>query len=78
MSLVTRARAVHRRPYGHAEVSWERTGEDLELRVVVPPNTTATVHLPTEPDAPTESGSGTHVLRCAFRAPADDMPPPNE
>ncbi|MEU4546175.1 alpha-L-rhamnosidase C-terminal domain-containing protein [Nonomuraea dietziae] len=67
---LTRARAVHRTPYGHAEVSWQRTGEYLELRVVVPPNTTVTVHRPTEPDAPIETGSGTHVLRCAFRAPA--------
>ncbi|WP_169577077.1 hypothetical protein [Nonomuraea coxensis] len=50
----------------------------MELRVVVPPNTTATIHLPHDGDeaAPIVAGSGEHVFTCAFRDPADDPAPP--
>ncbi|GAA3828813.1 glycoside hydrolase family 78 protein [Sphaerisporangium flaviroseum] len=60
---LTRARAAHVTPYGRAEVSWERDGEQLTLVVVVPPNTTAAVHLPSDPDTAIEAGAGRHVFR---------------
>ncbi|GAA4055743.1 glycoside hydrolase family 78 protein [Actinomadura miaoliensis] len=61
---LTHARAAHTTPYGVAEVKWERTGERLTLHVLVPPNTTAAVHLPTAPDRPIEAGPGRHVFHC--------------
>ncbi|WP_206061295.1 glycoside hydrolase family 78 protein [Nonomuraea basaltis] len=72
---LTRARAAHDTPHGRAEVSWERAEGRLELRVLVPPNTTATVYLPTEPDHPVAVGAGRHVFACAFRDAADDPAP---
>ncbi|GAA1017496.1 alpha-L-rhamnosidase [Acrocarpospora pleiomorpha] len=59
---LTHARACHDTPYGRAEVSWERTGARLTIEVVVPPNTTAAVHLPAGPDHPIEVGSGRHLF----------------
>ncbi|MER7369050.1 alpha-L-rhamnosidase C-terminal domain-containing protein, partial [Nonomuraea wenchangensis] len=70
-----------------AEAGWSRAAGRLELRVVVPPNTTATVHLPEDSGAggaggsgsaggPIVVGSGEHVFSCAFRDPADDPAPP--
>jgi alpha-L-rhamnosidase len=61
---LTHARAAHDTPYGRAEVRWRVTGDLLTLHVQVPPNTTATVHLPDTPDRPIEAGSGRHVFRC--------------
>ncbi|MEW9548269.1 family 78 glycoside hydrolase catalytic domain [Nonomuraea sp. NPDC050783] len=77
---LSRARATLDTPYGRAEAGWSRSGGSLELRVVVPPNTTATVHLPPDPAdgpvaAPVTVGSGEHVFTCAFRDPADDPAP---
>ena len=43
---LTHARARHRTPYGLAECSWRLEDEQIELAVVVPPNTTARVTLP--------------------------------
>jgi alpha-L-rhamnosidase len=63
---LTRARAAHQTPYGRAEVSWERDGEQLTLVVVVPPNTTAAVHLPSDPDNAIETGAGRYVFRCVL------------
>jgi alpha-L-rhamnosidase len=72
---LSRARAALETPSGRAEVRWERAGGRLELRVVVPPNATATVYLPAEPERPIGVGSGEHVFACAFRDPADDPAP---
>ncbi|RVX38616.1 alpha-L-rhamnosidase [Nonomuraea polychroma] len=72
---LTRASAALETPFGRAEAGWERAGGRLELRVVVPPNTTATVHLPSAPSRPIAVGSGEHVFTCAFRDPADDPGP---
>jgi alpha-L-rhamnosidase len=60
---LTHARAAHDTPYGRAEVRWALTGERLTLHVQVPPNTTATIHLPEAPDQPIEAGPGQHVFR---------------
>ncbi|MBO3746141.1 glycoside hydrolase family 78 protein [Streptosporangiaceae bacterium NEAU-GS5] len=57
---LTHARAAHTTPYGDAEVSWERTGDQLSLHVLVPPNTSATVHIPGGETV--EVGPGRHVF----------------
>jgi alpha-L-rhamnosidase len=44
-------------PYGFIRSRWERSGDDLKLSITVPPNSQATVHLPTtRPDSVTEGG----------------------
>ncbi|TMR11521.1 alpha-L-rhamnosidase [Nonomuraea turkmeniaca] len=72
---LSRASATLETPFGRAEAGWERAGGRLELRVVVPPNATATVYLPAEPARPIAVGSGEHVFTCAFRDPADEERP---
>ncbi|WP_261808482.1 alpha-L-rhamnosidase N-terminal domain-containing protein [Nonomuraea sp. C10] len=62
---LTRARATLDTPYGRAEAGWERTGDQTELVVVVPANTTAAVHVPPDPDTAVEVGAGRHVFRWA-------------
>jgi alpha-L-rhamnosidase len=52
------ASARHMTPYGIASSEWSTEGGTLRTRVVVPPNTTATVHLP-EREA-VVVGSGAH------------------
>jgi alpha-L-rhamnosidase len=43
--------------HGTITIRWKRAGGAVSLEVAIPPNTTATLHLPTEkPDAVTESG----------------------
>ncbi len=61
---LTSARAALDTPYGLAEVDWTSDGEHLELRAVVPANTTATVRLPGN-ETPLTVGSGTHAWRIA-------------
>ncbi|MEU8386050.1 family 78 glycoside hydrolase catalytic domain [Streptosporangium sp. NPDC048865] len=62
---LTAARAGLTTPYGRAEVGWSLDGERLTLVVLVPPNTTAAVHLPDDPDDAVDVGAGRHVFRCA-------------
>lgn len=51
------ARATYRSIRGPITSDWRIAGERLQLTVEIPPNTTATVHLPTtDPGAITESG----------------------
>src|SRR5437867_7187752 len=57
---LTHARARHRTPYGLAECAWQIHGEQIEVAVVVPPNTTAEVVLPGSNSAPVTVGAGTH------------------
>ena len=56
---LTSAAARHVTPYGEAEVSWERAGGQLTLRVTVPVGATATVQLPGD-GAPVEVRHGRH------------------
>jgi alpha-L-rhamnosidase len=56
-------------PYGRAEVAWHIDDDQLELRVVVPPNTDAEVHVPGR-SQPVEVGSGTHAWRTEVSAGA--------
>jgi alpha-L-rhamnosidase len=57
---ITSAHVRHHTPYGPAEVAWTIADQKLELRVLVPPNTDATVHVPGA-DAPTEVAAGSHT-----------------
>ncbi|GAA4079019.1 family 78 glycoside hydrolase catalytic domain [Nonomuraea soli] len=58
---LTHARTAHLTPYGRAEVGWEIADGLLVVRVLVPPNTTAEVRLPSRS---VEVGSGRHEFRC--------------
>ena len=50
-------RAHHDSPYGRISVEWKRAGDRFTMDVVIPPNTTATVYLPTpRPNEVSESG----------------------
>lgn len=56
---LTSARSRLRTPYGMAESSWRIEQERLIVRAVIPPNTSAVVHLPGSDEA-LEVGSGDH------------------
>jgi len=58
----TRARARHITPYGEAVSGWFIEHGELVLEVVVPPNTSARVTLPTTGEV-FEVGAGTHTWR---------------
>jgi alpha-L-rhamnosidase len=40
------AKATHRSPYGLISSEWKRDGTKFDWQIAVPPNTTATVHVP--------------------------------
>ncbi len=54
------AQARHKTPYGMASSSWRIEGDQVEVEVVIPPNSTATVHLPESDEGPIQVGSGVH------------------
>ena len=58
---LTSAAASHETPYGRAAISWEIADEEMSVTMTVPPNCTATAHLPGVP--PVEMGSGTLRMR---------------
>ncbi len=43
---ITHARVTHLSPYGMIECSWKIVDGELKVRVLVPPNCIAVVHLP--------------------------------
>jgi alpha-L-rhamnosidase len=54
---LTHARAKLRSMHGEIESSWRVEGSTLNLNVTIPPNTTATIHIPTtDQNAITEGG----------------------
>jgi len=57
---LTHARARHYTPYGPAETSWRIADGKMEVEVVVPPNTTATVTLPGSDEKTIKVGAGKH------------------
>jgi len=57
------AATEHETPYGRATVRWEAGGGELNVRVTVPPNTSARVVLPGR--EPEEVGSGEHAWTVA-------------
>ena len=54
------AMAKHKTPYGTAEISWALKDNQIEIKVTVPPNTTAEIKLPGKEEEPIEVGSGTY------------------
>ncbi|MGQ0605005.1 MAG: family 78 glycoside hydrolase catalytic domain [Anaerolineales bacterium] len=57
---ITHAAARHFTPYGLAECEWAIHDGSINIKVVVPPNATASVSLPGTEAEPVEVGSGTH------------------
>jgi len=53
------AEATFESAYGVHVAGWERLGEGVRIRVIVPPNTRAVVHVPGA-EAPVTVGSGAH------------------
>lgn len=72
--VLTSARARYRTPYGLAECSWHIMEEYIEVEVVVPPNTRASVTLPRSDTPPIEVGSGTHHWSYPYRRPSVARP----
>jgi alpha-L-rhamnosidase len=74
---LTWATSRHTTPYGPAESSWRLDGTTMELTVVVPPNTGATVVLPLATDRPAiEVGSGRHRWTYEVSDESDDSEDP--
>lgn len=65
---LTSARVRHRTPYGQAECAWRIEAGQVEVGVVIPPNATASVLLPSHNAAPFEIGSGTYHWSYAYHA----------
>jgi len=65
---LTWVKAHHGSPYGRIESSWNKSGNRLTLDVTVPPNTTATIHVPTGDPATVREGgkSATEVPGLKF------------
>jgi len=59
-------KAHHDGPYGRIASEWKRTGDDLVLDVSIPPNSTATIHVPGQP--PRQVGSGQHHFKTRLPA----------
>jgi alpha-L-rhamnosidase len=80
---LTWARARHRTPYGHAEVSWQIDDGTMTVTAVVPPGTIATVTLPGSDAAsssfgsgadPIKVGSGRHRWSYSYADPSSNRP----
>jgi alpha-L-rhamnosidase len=54
--------ASHQSPYGRIASKWQKKGTNFELEVTIPPNTSATVHIPGKKLRTVEVGSGTHTF----------------
>jgi alpha-L-rhamnosidase len=64
---LTHARARHRTPYGLAECTWKIDAGQIEVQVVVPPNTTAQITLPRSDGETLEVSSGMHRWAYAYQ-----------
>jgi alpha-L-rhamnosidase len=71
---LTFAQAQHVTPYGLAESRWAIEGEQIDVVVVVPPNTTASVTLPESVGQPIQVGSGTHRWSYPYHLKRRDHP----
>jgi alpha-L-rhamnosidase len=60
-------RAAIESPYGTIRSAWRNEGGRLVYEATVPPNTTATVRLPGQPDRPVEAGTHRFVVENAFQ-----------
>ena len=63
------ASARHRTPYGLAECRWSIENQTMNIRIVIPPNTTAVVTLPGANSDVFEVGPGTHHWSYAYQDP---------
>jgi alpha-L-rhamnosidase len=45
---ITWVKADHKTPYGTVKTEWKKKGNELQLTVSVPPNTTANIQFPLE------------------------------
>ena len=52
------ARARHESPYGTIESAWEIRGDKLDLKIIIPVNTTATVYVPIDKQKAAAEGPG--------------------
>ena len=71
---LSHASARHLTPYGVAECSWTIADGNIEVRVVIPPNTTASVTLPGNNLETVEVESGTHRWTYAYEDPDARQP----
>ncbi|MFC8672071.1 family 78 glycoside hydrolase catalytic domain [Streptomyces griseorubiginosus] len=71
---LTHAGAKLRTPYGEATVSWTRTGTEVTVEALVPPNTTAQVLLP-DGDEIVGVGSGRHSWTVTLASEEAELPP---
>lgn len=58
---ITWVKAHHDGPYGRITSHWQRDGTKLTLEITIPPNSTATVVLPSQ--EPKQVGSGSHCFQ---------------
>ncbi len=66
---IRHASARHITPYGLAECRWSIEGQTINIHVIVPPNTTATVSLPGKELEPLEVGPGMHSWSYPYQDP---------
>ncbi len=66
---LTHASARHITPYGVAECAWTIEAGQIEVVVVIPPNTTASVTLPRGGEYAIEVGAGTHRWSYPYQRP---------
>jgi alpha-L-rhamnosidase len=71
---LTHASARHLTPYGMAECTWKIQDGKMDVKVIVPPNTTAIVSLPGYKGELLVVESGTHSWSYAYKDP--DVRPP--
>ncbi|MGN6367192.1 MAG: family 78 glycoside hydrolase catalytic domain, partial [Phycisphaerae bacterium] len=60
LNQLTSASATHETPYGKAASAWKKSINKIQLDLTIPPNTTATLQLPNQPDQ--TLAPGTHHL----------------
>jgi alpha-L-rhamnosidase len=66
------ARGSYHSVRGKIAAAWERSGDQLEYRVSVPPNTTATVLVPGAEEPEYHVGPGTHSFTGQFTGETQD------
>ena len=66
---LTHCRARHLTPYGLAECRWRLESGNIDLDVVIPPNTTALVSLPGSETPPVEVGAGSWHWSVPYQDP---------
>jgi alpha-L-rhamnosidase len=73
-SGLTHASARHRTPFGVAECTWKIQNGEIEVRAIVPPNTTALVSLPGREEHLIEVPSGMYTWSYGYQDPNARQP----